>query len=412
MSEGRAGYGHRMADDTGNCRYRKPRRGPSLRRYFQLRCERRRPGAYVTRAPAVLTTKSPLDRRMRRLATMAGTPSRGRTELAIVVPCYNEEAVLHDTVRRLLGLLSRLCEKAKIAAGSLYLVDDGSKDRTWPIIERWSAEDGRVVGIKLSRNCGHQNALLAGLFTADGDALISIDADLQDDIAVIERMIDDFRRGIDVVYGVRQRRDMDTWFKRFSAESFYRLLSMLGVQVVQNHADFRLMSRRAVDALKGFREVNLFLRGIVPLVGLPSSMLYYDRSERSAGESKYSLWKMLSLALGAVTAFSVAPLRIITGLGICVFVGSMLLSLWVLAVRLFTDEAVPGWASTVLPIYLIGGLQILCLGIIGEYLGRIYSEVKARPRYIIEDIAVAPPARREPMLTRRRERAAENEMGG
>jgi glycosyltransferase involved in cell wall biosynthesis len=323
--------------------------------------------------------------------------ARSGDRLAIIVPCYNEEAVLDDTVQRLLSLLSRLREKEKIAAGSrLYLIDDGSKDRTWPIIERWSAEDGRVVGIKLSRNCGHQNALLAGLFTADEDALVSIDADLQDDVAVIERMIDDYHRGIDVVYGVRQRRDTDTWFKRFTAESFYRLLSVLGVQVVQNHGDFRLMSRRAVDALKGFREVNLFLRGMVPLVGLPSSMLYYDRSDRSAGESKYSLSKMLALALGAVTAFSVAPLRIITGLGVFVFVGSMLLSLWVLAVRVFTDQAVPGWASTVLPIYLIGGVQILCLGIIGEYLGRIYSEVKARPRYIIQDVAAARPALGQP----------------
>jgi len=305
--------------------------------------------------------------------------------LGIVVPCYNEEDVLDETVTRLLALLARLVQARKVAEDSaIWLVDDGSRDRTWPMIARWADRDSRVAGVKLSRNQGHQNALLAGLFTAEGDALVSVDADLQDDLAAIEHMVDEFRGGSDVVYGVRRTRSSDSAFKRGTAQAFYRLMSILGAESIHNHADFRLMSRRAVESLKDFREVNLFLRGIVPLIGLPSAIVHYDRHERFAGESKYPLRRMLSLAWNAITSFSVVPLRAITVLGFVVFVATLVLGFWVIGVRLFTESAVPGWASTVLPIYFIGGIQILCLGIIGEYLGKIYREVKSRPRYFIE----------------------------
>ena len=237
---------------------------------------------------------------------------------------------------------------------------------------------------RLSRNIGHQNALLAGLFTIDADATVSIDADMQDDAAAIDQMVEQYIQGADIVYGVRDDRTTDTLFKRTTAHVFYRLMAFLGVDIVYNHADYRLMSRRAVEVLKEFQEVNLFLRGIVPLIGFRSAVVYYKRSERFAGDTKYSLRKMLSLALEGVTSFSVTPLRIITSLGLLIFAFSMLMSLYVFSIKIFTNTAVPGWASTVLPIYLLGGIQIFCIGIIGEYIGRIYREVKARPRYIIE----------------------------
>ena len=242
-------------------------------------------------------------------------------------------------------------------------------------------------GVKLSRNRGHQNALLAGLLSADGDAVVSIDADLQDDVAVIEQMVDEYRRGIDIVFGVRKRRDTDTFFKRATARAFYGLMGWLGAGSVSDHADFRLMSRRAIEALGQFREVNLFLRGIVPLLGFRTAVVEYDRGERFAGESKYPLKKMLAFALEGVTSFSVVPLRLITLIGFSVFALTVAMTLWVLWVRVFTDEAVPGWASTVLPLYFVGGVQILCLGVIGEYLGKIYAEVKARPRYFIDQFS-------------------------
>ena len=309
-------------------------------------------------------------------------------KLGIVVPCYNEEEVLHEAAKRLQVLVSRLIVSGKISADSkIFFVDDGSRDRTWSLIEELSRQSSAVAGIKLSRNRGHQNALIAGLFTADGDVLVSIDADLQDDIEVIEQMVDEHRRGMDIVYGVRKKRDSDTFFKRFTAETFYRLIRRLGAESIHNHADYRLMSRRAIEGLRCFDEVNLFLRGIVPLIGYPSSIVYYDRSERFAGESKYPLKRMIGLALDAVTSFSVVPLRIITLTGFIVFAGTMLMSAWILWIKIFTDQAVPGWASTVLPLYFIGGIQILCIGVLGEYLGKVYSEVKARPRYIVEKTA-------------------------
>lgn len=308
-------------------------------------------------------------------------------KLGIVVPCYNEEAVLHETANRLLALLDRLVDAEKIAPDSkIYFIDDGSKDRTWSIIDALAQKQPRIAGIKLSRNRGHQNALVAGLLTVDGDAVVSIDADLQDDISVIEEMISEYNDGVDVVYGVRKKRETDTAFKRITAELFYKLINMLGAESILNHADYRLMSRRALEALQQFKEVNLFLRGIVPLIGFRSSIVYYDRGERLAGESKYPLKRMIALALDAVTSFSIVPLRIITFIGFSVFLLTILLTIWVLYIRFFTSRAIPGWASTVLPIYFISGIQILCLGVIGEYVGKAYSEIKARPRFVIEKI--------------------------
>jgi polyisoprenyl-phosphate glycosyltransferase len=309
------------------------------------------------------------------------------TRLAIVVPCYNEREVLPEACARLTALLERLHRAGKITADSrVYLVDDGSTDTTWSLIAGFVNAGLPVVGIKLSRNRGHQNAVLAGLFCAAGDAIVSVDADLQDDLEAIEKMLDQLRDGCEIVYGVRKRRHTDSVFKRLTAESFYRLLAVLGAQTVFNHADYRLMSRRAVEALREFREVNLYLRGIVPLIGFRSAIVEYERSARYAGESKYPLKKMLALALDAVTSFSIVPLRLISLLGLLVFAGSMAVTIWALWVALFTDSAIPGWASVVLPMYFLGGVQLLALGVIGEYLGKLYVETKSRPRYFIEQV--------------------------
>lgn len=315
------------------------------------------------------------------------SPALPLPRLTIVVPCYDEEEALPETALRLTALLERLRKDGRIAVNSrIVFVDDGSRDRTWQLIEALSRQDGRVGGIKLSRNRGHQNALLAGLFTADGDVLVSVDADLQDDIEIVEDMLQQHAQGAHVVYGVRDNRASDGVFKRASAQGFYRVIRALGVESVYNHADFRLLSRKAVDALKDFGEVNLFLRGIVPLIGFKSSVVYYARTERVAGVSKYPLYKMLALALDAVTSFSVVPLRMISALGVLVFLFSAGMGVWTLWVRLFTERAVPGWTSTLLPIYALGGLQILCVGILGEYMGKVYQETKRRPRYIIEKV--------------------------
>lgn len=314
------------------------------------------------------------------------------TALAIVVPCFNEQEVLPETAKRLSALIERLVGARKIDVSSrIYFVDDGSRDGTWPLIEACAEQGMPVVGLKLSRNRGHQNALLAGLFAARGDAIVSIDADLQDDVSVIETMVECFERGCDIVYGVRKQRRSDTVFKRWSAATFYRVLAWLGAQTVNNHADYRLMSRRAVEALKQFGESNLYLRGIIPLLGYRSAVVEYDRAARFAGQSKYPLRRMLSLALNAVTSFSIVPLRMISLLGLLVSLGTMLVSAWVVWVALFTDRAVPGWASTVLPIYFLGGVQLLSIGVIGEYVGKIYIEAKARPRYFIERIVGVEP---------------------
>lgn len=305
--------------------------------------------------------------------------------LGIVVPCYNEEEVLPETCRRLIELLDRMGSAHLVSQDSgIYLVDDGSKDKTWSIIESLAARDSRVHGIKLSRNRGHQNALLAGLFGAVGDALVSVDADLQDDINVIEEMVRKHRNGVEVVLGVRKSRDTDTAFKRGTAELYYKLLGAMGVDIVYNHADFRLMSRRAIDCLGGYSEVNLFLRGIIPLIGFPTDTVYYDRSERFAGESKYPLKKMIALAIDGVTSFSIMPLRLISALGLIVFAFSVAMILWVIYGRLVLDAALPGWASSVIPVYFLGGVQLLSIGVLGEYVAKIYLETKRRPRYFIE----------------------------
>jgi glycosyltransferase involved in cell wall biosynthesis len=305
--------------------------------------------------------------------------------LAIVVPCYNEEEVLPDTVARLVAILDALQSQGKISPTSqLCFVDDGSQDRTWALIEEFAGNDARVHGIRLSRNRGHQNALLAGLLTVDGDAVVSIDADLQDDVEVIEEMVDAHLQGKDIVLGVRDHRKTDALSKRFLAEGYYMLLRWMGVDIVFNHADFRLMSRRALIALSQYGEVNLFLRGVVPTLGFPTATVTYERHERLAGNSKYSLRKMLSLALHGVTSFSSVPLRIISVLGFVIFLITSGLSVWVIWVRFVAGNAVPGWASSVLPIYFLGGVQLLCIGVVGEYIAKIYMETKRRPRYIID----------------------------
>jgi len=306
--------------------------------------------------------------------------------LAVVVPCFNEEAVLPETVARLRGVVEELEAEGLVAPGSyLLLVDDGSKDRTWELIATFHEDDPDVRGLKLSRNAGHQNALLAGLLAArdDADCLVSIDADLQDDVAAIREMVAAFLQGAEVVYGVRRDRGTDGWFKRMSAEGFYRLMEAMGVQIVFNHADYRLLSGRVVDHLAEFEEVNLFLRGIVPLLGFRSGTVYYDRAERFAGESKYPFKRMLGFAVDGITSFSVTPIRWVTLLGLAIFVLSVLAGVWAVVMKLL-GHTVSGWASLIVSVWILGGVQLLSLGLIGEYVGKIYREVKRRPRYIVE----------------------------
>jgi glycosyltransferase involved in cell wall biosynthesis len=308
-------------------------------------------------------------------------------KLSLVIPCYNERAGLPEIARRLVELLADLIARGKIAQESnVWLIDDGSTDGTWALIESLVAQSSMFVGVKLSRNHGHQHALLAGLSSADGDAVISLDADLQDELGVIEKMIDAHRNGSEIVYGVRAGRDADTWFKRWTSERYYGLLRGLGVPIIPNHADYRLMGRSALAGLGEYREVNLFLRGVVPQLGFRCTSVYYDRQQRFAGESKYPLRKMLALGIDGVTSFSPVPLRMIAVLGAAVFVVSTVVAAWVLCIRLFTARAVPGWASITLPIYGLGGVQLLSLGIVGEYVAKIYMETKHRPRFLIEKI--------------------------
>lgn len=305
--------------------------------------------------------------------------------VGIVVPCYNEEEALPRTADVLRELLGNLVARQRISPDSrVYFVDDGSTDGTWEVIHHLASKDSRIAGIKLSANVGHQSALLAGLMRGEGDVLISMDADLQDDVRVVELMLDEFAKGKEIVYGARKRRETDSTWKRVTAQAFYRLLGVLGARVVFNHADYRLMGRTAVEALRGFKEVNLFLRGMIPLLGFSSSVIYYDRVPRIAGETKYPLRRMIALAVDGVTSFSIVPLRFIFFVGFLVFFFSAAMSLWVLFAAFFNDMTVPGWASTTLPIYFLGGVQILSVGVIGEYTGKIYREVKGRPRYIVE----------------------------
>jgi polyisoprenyl-phosphate glycosyltransferase len=317
------------------------------------------------------------------------------TTLNLIVPCYNEEEVLPETSARLLALLDKLIRTGTVSeASTLTFVDDGSRDRTWSIIETLHAQGRRVRGIKLSRNRGHQNALLAGLLTAPGDVLISLDADLQDDIEAIPRMLDEYRCGAEIVLGVRHKRDTDTLFKRFTAQAYYRILRAFDVEICPGHADFRLMTRRAIEALRGFQEVNLFLRGIIPLLGFPTAVVEYERHARFAGESKYPLHRMLALAFEGITSFSAAPLKWSTHLGAIVSVTSLGFGIWALFVRMLTTLALPGWTSTVVPMYFLGGVQLLFLGLIGGYVSKIYSETKQRPRFIIERILDESPRNR------------------
>lgn len=308
-------------------------------------------------------------------------------KLYLVVPCYNEEEVLPETSKRLSEKMSSLMEKGLISADSrVIFVNDGSKDKTWEIITDLHKENKLFGGICLSRNRGHQNALLAGLMTVkdECDAVISMDADLQDDINAIDEMVEKYNEGYDVVYGVRSSRKKDTFFKRTTAQGFYKLMKAMGVETVYNHADYRLMSRRALDGLAEFKEVNLFLRGMVPLVGFRHATVTYERGERFAGESKYPLKKMLAFAFEGITSLSIKPIRLICTLGVlifCVSIGMLIYSL----IRHFMGHTIAGWASLAVSIWALGGIQLLAIGVIGEYIGKIYLESKQRPRFLISD---------------------------
>lgn len=307
--------------------------------------------------------------------------------LTIVVPCYNEEEVFPTTLRQLKNTVTRLIKEGYVDRNSKILfVDDGSRDSTWDLIKKAYTEDSMVNGLKLSRNFGHQRALMAGLEEASrySDCVISIDADLQDDISVIKEFVIKYLEGYDVVYGVRKRRETDSFFKRTTAQMFYRLMEKMGLPLVYNHADYRLLSRRALNALLQYKEANLFLRGIVPLLGFKSAKVYYDRKERAAGESKYPLPKMLALALDGITSFSVKPIRLITAIGFISSLISFLAAVYVLVQKISADP-VGGWASIMISLWFIGGLLLISIGLIGEYVGKIYEEVKGRPRYILEE---------------------------
>ena len=304
-------------------------------------------------------------------------------KLAIVVPCYNEEEVLKIASEALRGVLDDLIRKGKIAEDSFILfVNDGSKDRTWELIEEeHQAHPVQVCGVKLAGNVGHQFALTAGLITAMdlSDVTVSIDADLQDDVAVIEEMIDKFHNGCDIVYGVRKERKTDTFFKRTTAQGFYKVMEMMGVKTVYNHADFRLMSKRAVEQFSKYQETNLFLRGMMPLIGYQTDCVYYDRKERVAGESKYPLKKMLSFAFDGITSFSISPIRMISAFGAIVCVFAFIMAIYALVQKIIGHTGA-GWASLMVSIWFIGGVQLLSVGLIGEYIGKLYKEVKRRPR--------------------------------
>ncbi|UYM81732.1 glycosyltransferase family 2 protein [Heyndrickxia coagulans] len=306
--------------------------------------------------------------------------------LTIVVPCYNEELVLEKTTQELTRVLDKLVVKNKISSKSMiFYVDDGSKDSTWEIIEKLTDINSYVQGLKLSRNFGHQGALIAGLETARdfSDCVISIDADLQDDVDAIEMFIDKFNEGYEIVYGVRDKRDTDTFFKRNTALFYYKLMGKLGVNLVPNHADYRLLSKRALDEFFKYQEENIFIRGIIPLLGFKSAKVYYDRKERFAGESKYPLKKMLAFAFDGITSFSIAPVRFVTFLGfVLVFVG-IVIAIYTLCAKIFS-YTISGWTSLMLSVWLVGGVQLLAIGIIGEYIGKIFKETKRRPRYTIE----------------------------
>ncbi len=304
----------------------------------------------------------------------------------IVIPCYNEEEMLPITAKALMKKIDELTADGRIDPKSkVMFVDDGSKDKTWQIINQLHTLSSMFTGVKLSRNKGHQNALLAGLMTAKNyaDIIVSMDADLQDDINAIDGFLDKRAEGCDIVYGVRSSRETDTAFKRNTAQMYYKFLEKLGVEITYNHADYRMMSKRAVEALESFKEVNLFLRGLVPMVGFKSDIVTYKRNERVAGESKYPLKKMLAFAIEGITSLSVKPIRLITWLGVVMFLVSIIMLIYFL-ITWGGGNTVRGWASTITSVWAIGGLQLLAIGVIGEYIGKIYLETKARPKYIVE----------------------------
>ncbi|NPA60756.1 MAG: glycosyltransferase family 2 protein [Epsilonproteobacteria bacterium] len=307
--------------------------------------------------------------------------------LGVVIPCFNEEEVLTETKNRLERLLGEMIEEKEVSEDSfICFVDDGSRDKTWELIEEFAKESKIFRGIKLSRNFGHQNALIAGLMQLkdEADALISMDADLQDDILVVKEFVKKYKEGYDIVYGVREDRSRDTKFKRWTAELFYKFQAFMGIESISNHADYRLLSRRALDALAKFKEVNLFIRGVVPLIGFKSCSVYYSRGERFAGESKYPLKKMLFFALDGIASFSIVPLRIITVIGFFIFLFSLMVIIWIFFEKYIFGSTIQGWSSIMVSIYLMGGIQLMSLGIIGEYIGRIFQQSKNRPRYIID----------------------------
>ena len=307
--------------------------------------------------------------------------------LGIVIPCFNEEDVIRETTDRLVLLLEQMRSDGLISASSaIFYIDDGSTDRTWAVIEELSNAHPEVCGIKMSRNRGHQNALLCGLLNAHGDMLISADADLQDNLDIIPEMIRHYQEGCEIVYAVRKRRDTDTYFKRMTAEGYYKIMAAMKVDIIFNHADYRLMSRRTINALSEYHEVNLFLRGIVRHLGYKSVIVEYNRAERFAGESKYPLRKMLSFAWQGITSFSTFPLKLIIGIGFLISVISIMLGFWGIAMSVVFSKTVPGWASTVIPMYFLGGIELLSLGVIGEYVSKIYMETKSRPRFHVEKL--------------------------
>lgn len=310
-----------------------------------------------------------------------------RNKLYLVIPCYNEEEVLRETAKRLVNKLNDMINKGLVSKESKILfVNDGSKDKTWSIIKELFNDHEQILGINLSRNRGHQNALLAGLMEAKehADMTISLDADLQDDIEVLDKFVEEYLTGSDIVYGVRSSRATDTVFKRTTALGFYKFMKILGVDVIYNHADYRLMSKRALEGLSEFKEVNLFLRGIVPLIGYKYSIVKYERHERFAGESKYPLKKMLAFAWEGITSLSIKPIRIITALGLLIFLFSLVMLGYILIMN-FMDKTVSGWSSLGVSIWMLGGIQLLSVGIIGEYIGKIYMETKSRPKYILSE---------------------------
>ncbi len=306
--------------------------------------------------------------------------------LYLVIPCYNEEEVIKETTKRLKEKINSLIKSKKISKESkIMYIDDGSSDRTWKLIEEFNQKDKQITGVCLSRNRGHQNALLAGLMTAkkDADVIISMDADLQDDINAIDEMLDKYYEGNEIVYGVRNNRKKDTYLKKTTAKLFYKFMHLIGVEIIYNHADYRLTSKRVLNELEQYREVNLFLRGMFPLIGFKSDIVYYKREKRFAGKSKYPLKKMLNFAWDGITSFSIKPIRLVLNIGIIMFIISFIVLLYSLIVKIM-GRAVDGWTFIVCSIWIVGAVQMLAIGLIGEYIGKIYSEVKARPRYIIK----------------------------